>query len=133
MKAYVHGPLGYVKTLKLQLRVGDLDLPERRGIPVVDRRKKHRCALVAKQQTRTHTEEECEIYKEGRDALKDMKKIDECDMDKFGTLDRKRALSYEIDGHRRRHRRGEDKQIVSVLYGKNLMSAQKLEVCLLGE
>ena len=40
----------YAKTLKLQFRVGDLDLPERRGIPVVGRRRKmHRCVLVAKQ------------------------------------------------------------------------------------
>ena len=40
----------YAKTLKLQFRVGDLDLPERRGIPVVERRRKMRtCALVAKQ------------------------------------------------------------------------------------
>ena len=30
-------------------RVGDLDLPGRRGIPVVKRRKMHRCALVLKQ------------------------------------------------------------------------------------
>ena len=38
------------KTLKLQFRVGGLNLPERRGIPVVGRRRKvHTCALVAKQ------------------------------------------------------------------------------------
>ena len=38
------------KTLKLRFRVGDLDLPERRDVPVVERRRKkmHRCALVAK-------------------------------------------------------------------------------------
>ena len=35
---------------KIAIRVGDLDLPERRGVPVVEeRRKMHRCALVAKQ------------------------------------------------------------------------------------
>ena len=35
---------------KLRFRVGDLDLPERRGIPVVGRKRKkmHGCALVAK-------------------------------------------------------------------------------------
>ena len=49
MKTYLHGPMDYTKMLKLRLRVGDLDLPERRGIPVVERRRKiHRCALVAK-------------------------------------------------------------------------------------
>ena len=38
------------KTLKLRCRVGDLDLPKRRGIPIVERRKKtHKYALVAKQ------------------------------------------------------------------------------------
>ena len=50
MKTYLHCPMDYAKTLKLRFRVGDLDLPERRGIPVVNRRRKmHRCALVAKQ------------------------------------------------------------------------------------
>ena len=47
MKTCLHGPMDYAKTLKLQFRVGDLDLPKRRGIPVVERRRKkmHRCAL----------------------------------------------------------------------------------------
>ena len=52
MKTYLHSPMDYAKTLKLRFRVGDLDLPGRRGIPVlaVERRKKmHRCAFVAKQ------------------------------------------------------------------------------------
>ena len=52
MKTYLHGPMVYATTLKLRFRVGDLDLPERRGIPVlaVERRKRmHRCASVAKQ------------------------------------------------------------------------------------
>ena len=39
MKTYLHGAMDYVKTMKLRIRVGDLDLPERRGIPVVGRRK----------------------------------------------------------------------------------------------
>ena len=30
MKTYLHGPMDFVKTLKLRFRVGDLDLPERR-------------------------------------------------------------------------------------------------------
>ena len=49
MKTCLHGPLDYAKTLKLRFRVGDLDLSERRGMPVVGRRrmKYHRCALVA--------------------------------------------------------------------------------------
>ena len=50
-KTYLHGPMDYTKTLKLRFRVWDLDLPERRGTPlIVGRRKmKHRCALVGKQ------------------------------------------------------------------------------------
>ena len=30
---------------------------------------------------------ECEIYKEERDVLREMRKVDECDMERFGTLD----------------------------------------------
>ena len=30
MKTYLHGPMNYAKKLNLRLRVGDLDLPERR-------------------------------------------------------------------------------------------------------
>ena len=54
MKAYLHGPMDFAKTLKLGFRVGDLNLPEEeRGIntriPVAGRRRKqmHRCARVA--------------------------------------------------------------------------------------
>ena len=39
MKTYLHGPTDYAKKLKLRLRVGDLDLPEERYIPVVGRRR----------------------------------------------------------------------------------------------
>ena len=30
---------------------------------------------------------ECEIYKEEQDLSEDMRKTDECDMEKFGTVD----------------------------------------------
>ena len=51
MKTYLHGSMDYVKTLKLRFRVGDLDLPERIRLPVVEsrREKMDRYALVAKQ------------------------------------------------------------------------------------
>ena len=57
-----------------------------RGIPVVGRRRKkiHRCALVAKQQSRTHTVGECETFKDKRDVFEEMRKLDECGMEKFG-------------------------------------------------
>ena len=31
--------------------------------------------------------EKCEIFKEERDVLEEMRKIDECGVEKFGTLD----------------------------------------------
>ena len=47
----------------------------------------HRCTLVAKQNlVETHTVvEECEMYKEGRDVLEEMRQTDECDVEKFST------------------------------------------------
>ena len=46
-------------------------------------------------ESRTHIVGECEIYKEERDVLEEMRKIDECGMEKFGTPDtsEKRSLS----------------------------------------
>ena len=40
MKTYLHSPMDFAKTLKLRFRIGDLDMPERRGIPVAGRRRK---------------------------------------------------------------------------------------------
>ena len=37
-------------------------------------------------ESRTHIVGKCEMYKEERDVLKDMKKVDECDTEKSGTL-----------------------------------------------
>ena len=50
----------------------------------------HRCALGPRQyvESRTHMMGDSEIYKEERDVLEmEMRKIDECDMEKFCTLD----------------------------------------------
>ena len=38
MKTCLHGPMDYAKKLKLRFRVGDLDLPEIRDMPLVGRR-----------------------------------------------------------------------------------------------
>ena len=38
-------------------------------------------------ESRTRIVGECEMYKEERDVLEEMSKIDECNMEKFGTLD----------------------------------------------
>ena len=86
---YLHGPMDHAKKLKLRFRVGDLDLPERRYIPVVGRRRTwlQICARLAQQWSRTHIVGECEIYKEERDALEEMRKSDVCDMEEFGRLE----------------------------------------------
>ena len=58
MTTYLHGPKDYAKTLKLRFRAGDLDLPERRGITVVEgrrRKRMHRYALMAKQYERVNS------------------------------------------------------------------------------
>ena len=57
---------------------------------------------------------ECEIYKEERHVLVEMRKIDECDMEEFGTLliySSEKTITIlhikEIDGgHRRQNRKG---------------------------
>ena len=48
-----------------------------------------RCVLLAAQKRvqLTLILGECEICKEERDASEEMTKIDDCDMEKFGTLD----------------------------------------------
>ena len=52
-ETYFYGPMDYAKTLKLQFRVGDLDLPERRRYtrcPEEEEEDAQMCrALVAKQ------------------------------------------------------------------------------------
>ena len=65
-----------------------------------------------------------------------MRKLDVCDMEEFGRLEssEEQSLSYEIDGGRRRRNRtgiGYANRIYEV-YGRSAMSAQMLEVSLLG-
>ena len=46
------------------------------------------CPCGKSVESRTHIVGECEIYKEERDVLEEeMRKIDECDTEKFGTRD----------------------------------------------
>ena len=45
------------------------------------------CPCVKAEESRTRIVGECELYKEERDVLEEMRKIDECNMEKFGTLD----------------------------------------------
>ena len=89
-------------------------------------------------ESRTHIVGECEIYKEERGALEEGKrKLDACDMEEFGRLessektiailgDRWWPQTVKRDGDRI------SKQFLYVVYGKGVMSAQLLEVSLLG-
>ena len=75
--------MDYAKTLKLRFRVGDLDLPERRKRYASSREEEeiaqmYPCGKAVER--RTHLVGECEIYKDERDLLEEMRKIDECDM-----------------------------------------------------
>ena len=50
------------------------------------------CPCGRAAESRTHIVGECEIYKEERNVL-EMRKIDECDMEKFGTLDSEKTIA----------------------------------------
>ena len=75
MKTYLHSPMDYAKTLKLALRVRDLDLPQRKKrytTVVVGRRAKKMHILRScgkTKESRTHIVGECEMYDEERDVL----------------------------------------------------------------
>ena len=90
MTTYLHGPMDDVQTLKLRFPVGDLDLPGRRKRYASCREEEEitqMCTCGNAVESRTHTVGECEIYKEERDTLEVTRKIDECNMEKFGALD----------------------------------------------
>ena len=65
--------MDYAKTLKLRFRVGDLELPERRKRYASSREE----GEIAQMESITHVVGECEIYKEERDVLEKMRKIDQ--------------------------------------------------------
>ena len=83
--------MDYTKKLKLRFRVGDLDLPERRNRYTSSREEEdvatHICPCGATIESRTLIIGECEIDKEERDALEEMRKLDECDLEEFGGLE----------------------------------------------
>ena len=68
---------------------GGLDLAARRKIYASSREEEEEDAQMCRcgkaVESRSHIVGECEIYKEERDVL-EMRKIDECDMEKFGAL-----------------------------------------------
>ena len=84
-------PNGLRYNAELRVRVGDLDLPERRRIPVAEcrRKKAHRAALLVTK-TRvapTRWENVNFSYEEERNTLEEMREKDGCNMEKIGTLD----------------------------------------------
>ena len=83
--------MDYAKTLKLRFRVGDLYLPERgKGYEYTSSRDEEqedaqRCPCGKAKESRSDIVEECETYKEECDVL-EMRKVAECDIEKFSTL-----------------------------------------------
>ncbi|CAB1117900.1 unnamed protein product [Ectocarpus sp. CCAP 1310/34] len=78
MKSYLDGPTDYAKKMKLQFRVGDLDLPEPR---------KRHVHVAKSEESRPHIVGECELYRKEREDLEEDMRQRGCDMDKFGKLD----------------------------------------------
>ena len=92
MKTYLHGSMGYEKKLKVRLRAGDLDLPERRKRCTSSRQEEDvatsMCPRGTTIESRTHVVGECDIYKEERNALEnEIMKLDACHMEEFGRLE----------------------------------------------
>ena len=86
MKTCSYGPLDYAKTLKLQFRVGGLNRPERRGTRSREgEQDAQMCPCGKAKESRSDIVEECETYKEECDVL-EMRKVAECDIEKFSTL-----------------------------------------------
>ena len=71
--------------------MGDLDPPKRRKRYTSSREEEvvdaQMCPCGQAVESKTHIEGECKMYKEERDAPKEMREIDESDMEEFGTLD----------------------------------------------
>ena len=96
------------------------------------------CPCDTTLESRTHVVGECEVYKEERDVLeKGMGKSDVRGMEEFGRLegsdktiailgDRRRPQTAKRDGDRI------SKQLLCVVYGRRVTSAQMLEVSLFG-
>ena len=87
----MHGRKDYAKTLKLRFRSRDLDLPERikryTGSREEGEEDAQRYPCSEAIENGTHVVGECEMHKEERGILTEMRKLHECDMEKFDTLD----------------------------------------------
>ena len=109
MKTYLHGPMDFAKKLKPRFRVGDMDLPERRKRYASSREEEDVATgmfpVRHNKRDRSHVVGECEIYKEERDVLEEMRKLDVCicDMKEFGRLlveSSEKTIAIQGDGRR---------------------------------
>ena len=103
MKTYFHGPMGFAKTMTLRFRVGALDLSRRKKRCTGSREEEgvdaQICHYGKAMMRDTHIPGECETHKEEREVLKEMGKIDACDMEEFGTPDNSdKAIAILRDG-----------------------------------
>ena len=91
IRLYLHGSIGLREKSETSISC--------RGPGPTDRRKRYTssqeeedvatnmCSCGTTIERRTHTEGECAIYKEERDALEEMRKLDVCDMEEFRGLE----------------------------------------------
>ena len=88
MKMYLHGPTDSAKTLKLRFSCRGSG-PARKKWYTSSREEDdaQMCPSGKSTESRTHNVAECEMYKEQWDVLGEMRKIYECNMEQFGTLD----------------------------------------------
>ena len=92
MKAYLHGPLGAAKNLKLRFRVGDLDLPEMRKRyttkRVEEEKYEHNRPCGKAIESRPHIVAECKLHKEEREVLEgEMRDLNKSGTKSFDALD----------------------------------------------
>ena len=96
----------------------------------------HMCPCGTTRESRTHIVEQCEIYKEERDVLVEMRKFDVCHMEEFGRLESsEKTIATLRDKWWPQTAKQQGDRISKqfyVIYGKSVMSAQMLKVSLLG-
>ncbi|CAB1100395.1 unnamed protein product [Ectocarpus sp. CCAP 1310/34] len=138
MKSYLDGPMDYAKKLKLQFRVGDLDLPERRKRYSSRRREEEEdrqtCPCGKSEEIRPHIVGECELYRKEREDLEEDMRQRGCDMDKFGKLDNSEKIIAVIGDRWWAQEAVEDGGIrcarnFYVVCGRNVKSSQMLVLC----
>ena len=140
MNTYLHGPKGLAKKLKLRFRVGDLNLTKRRkrytNSGEAEDVATNMCPCGTILESRTYLVGECEIFKEERDALQEMRKLDVCGMGEFGRLESSEKTIAILGDRWWPQTTKQDGDRISksfyVVYGRSIISAHMLEMSLLG-